>query len=331
MPQWRAWPVEPVFAQHPIRGGFLDPRPAAVYHTGVDVSVRDDRPEPDHPPNRTHTVFALEGGTVWMPEDEEKRACQSRLVHVGRFGYSHVDPIGTVRDGERVEAGQMLGWTCYHHWHMHLSEFSTQGGKRVYVNPLRPAGRLWPYTDTARPSIGALRFYTPANAAWQTVLGALYSAPEGDPLSPRSLRGAVDVRALIGDRQSFEGWMTGRLSLLRTAVSPYEVRVILRRHLGKTISTRLVFRATQLPTDPFNERYAAGTMQNLPVYECRTEQPIRCTGQYWYHVSPSSSAEAWDTTVMADGSYDLCVTALDIAENSARRCAMVTVANHAPV
>jgi hypothetical protein len=46
---WRGWPVLPLKRQHPIRGSFLDPRPdrrrGAIYHEGVDVAVRDDRPE----------------------------------------------------------------------------------------------------------------------------------------------------------------------------------------------------------------------------------------------------------------------------------------------
>ena len=46
---FRGWPVRPHDRQHPIRGSFLDPRPdpalGAVYHTGVDIAVRDDRPE----------------------------------------------------------------------------------------------------------------------------------------------------------------------------------------------------------------------------------------------------------------------------------------------
>jgi len=46
---WRGWPVLPLDRQHPIRGSFLDPRPDAelgsIYHDGIDIAVRDDRPE----------------------------------------------------------------------------------------------------------------------------------------------------------------------------------------------------------------------------------------------------------------------------------------------
>jgi hypothetical protein len=63
---WSGWPVLPLKRQHPIRGSFLDPRPdrrrGAIYHEGVDVAVRDDRPEQGAPPGRTHRVYAVEGG-----------------------------------------------------------------------------------------------------------------------------------------------------------------------------------------------------------------------------------------------------------------------------
>ena len=65
---FRGWPVSPQHQQHPVRGTFLDPRPdpklGAIYHTGVDVAVRDDRPEAGAPAGRTHRVFAIEGGVV---------------------------------------------------------------------------------------------------------------------------------------------------------------------------------------------------------------------------------------------------------------------------
>jgi hypothetical protein len=324
---WRSWPVEPLFEQHPIRGGFLDPRPGGIYHTGVDISVRDDRPEPGHPPGRTHTVYAIEGGTVWMPNDEEERACQDRVVHVGHFGYGHVDPIGTVENGEQVDPGQMLGWTCYHHWHVHLSQFATVGGD-VYVNPLGPASYLWPYVDTATPVIGKIAFYTPATASWLTVQGALTSPPAGIELSREALRGDVDVRALVGDRQSFWGWMKGRLALLRSEISPYEIVVTLRQHLGLPLWSHVLFKADQLPTDDaFANRYAPGTLQNLPAYDCRTSDAISCTGRYWFHAGGTGAMPYWDTTSVRDGAYDLCVTAFDASHNRARRCVAVTVAN----
>lgn len=60
---FRGWPVAPIHEQHPIRGAFQEPRTAG-YHNGIDISVRDDRPEAGAPEGTTHKVFALEGGEV---------------------------------------------------------------------------------------------------------------------------------------------------------------------------------------------------------------------------------------------------------------------------
>ena len=81
---WQGWPVLPLKRQHPIRGSFLDPRPdprrGAIYHTGVDVAVRDDRPERGAPPGRTHRVFAIEGGAV---HDATPSIAKTRWVRPG--------------------------------------------------------------------------------------------------------------------------------------------------------------------------------------------------------------------------------------------------------
>ena len=71
----------------------------AIYHTGVDVAVRDDRRERGAPPNRTHRVFAIEGGAV----RDATPPGRVGLVRVGHFGYGHIDP--TVSAGDVVQAG----------------------------------------------------------------------------------------------------------------------------------------------------------------------------------------------------------------------------------
>ena len=139
---FRGWPVRPHNRQHPVRGSFLDPRPdpdlGAVYHTGVDIAVRDDRPEAGAPRDRTHRVYAIESGVV--EHATPPGVCGN--VRVGHFGYGHVD--ARVAAGDRVRAGQLIGWTCRGWWHLHLTEWAVAGGRRQLVNPLRPAGKLKP-------------------------------------------------------------------------------------------------------------------------------------------------------------------------------------------
>ena len=328
------WPVAPTNWPHPVRGGFLDPRPeqsGPLYHTGVDISVRDDKPERGHPPGRAHRVFAIEGGIVWVPDGVETRSCSTRLVHVGNFGYGHTDPVGTVTAGQHVEAGDPIGWTCSSHWHVHLSEWTFRNGQQVYLNPLRPDGSLHPYVDTAAPAVHAIRFFTPADATWENLFGRLAMPSAGDPLVATALHGLVDVRAFIGDRQSWVGWMRGKLKKLRTEISPYRVHVSVRRLLSpKPEVDRDVFRADDLTPHPFSftQRYAPGTTQNLPAYGCLHDGVISCRGQYWYRVfARPGAAPYWDTTREANGDYTVCVTAWDVSGNRGGRCAAARVVN----
>jgi len=139
---WRGWPVRPHDRQHPIRGSFLDPRPdpelGAIYHDGIDVAVRDDRPERGAPAGRTHRVYAIEGGPVFLATPRGARG----VARIGHFGYGHIDPV--VQMGETVAPGQHIGWTCMGDWHLHLSEFVFTSGPSLVVNPLRPGGKLRP-------------------------------------------------------------------------------------------------------------------------------------------------------------------------------------------
>src|SRR5690349_12568687 len=60
---YHGWPLDPVDQQHPIRASFLDPRKPSEqgnYHIGIDISARDDQPEPGAPAGRSHRVYAIE-------------------------------------------------------------------------------------------------------------------------------------------------------------------------------------------------------------------------------------------------------------------------------
>ena len=117
------------------------PIPSAVhvYHEGMDIAVRDDRPERGAPPGRTHRVYAIEGGPVSFATPRGRRG----TVRIGHFGYGHVDAV--VSTGEIVAPGQHIGWTWEGGWHVHLSEFVFTTGASLVVNPLRPGGKLQPF------------------------------------------------------------------------------------------------------------------------------------------------------------------------------------------
>jgi hypothetical protein len=321
---WRGWPVRPHDRQHPIRGSFLDPRPdpdrGAIYHDGVDVAVRDDRPEPGAPPDRTHRVFAIEGGPVFLATPPGKRG----FVRAGHFGYGHIDPV--VQTGETVTPGQHIGWTCKGDWHVHLSEFVFTAGPPIVVNPLRTGGKVQPYVDTAPPAIREIRFYTPEEPSWtRRPTTSVALLPEaGTRLARDRLAGRVDVRVRVGDPQSFIGWFRD-LPWLAAPHHPFRLAVtIVDLSTNRMVRRREVFRAEQVLDQRAGQHFAPGTEQNLPAGGCmRRHGELSCDGVYWFRLFP----RGWDTTRLADGRYEIRVRAWDVAGNLARADVAVTLAN----
>jgi len=336
---YRGWPVAPRTRQHPVRGSFLDPRPGGVdggdgYHPGVDVSVRDDRPEAGAPAGRPHRVYAVEGGTVWKVwrQPPPKR---EGIVRIGHFGYGHVEPV--VSEGQTVEAGQMIAWTTAGEWHVHLSEWIFPGGdlaRRVAVNPLDRNGKLHPYVDTAPPVIHDVAFFTPASPAWRKPQGVASFPRGGSRLDPAALSGLVDVRARIEDPQSFVGWYRDHPQL-ETSHHPARVHlVVVRLEDGQTILDEDVFRADmtlgsearnagRTPLS-FSNHYAPGTRQNL-----RAKTALRLgrsgRGELWFRLFARPRSPYWNTARVRNGPYRLTVRAWDVAGNRSEESLDVTV------
>jgi hypothetical protein len=322
---WRGWPVLPLKRQHPIRGSFLDPRPdprrGAVYHEGVDVAVRDDRPERGAPAGRTHRVYAIEGGRVL----EATRRGVRGFARIGHFGYGHIDAL--VEPGELIQPGQLIGWTTQGSWHVHLSEFLfTADGRRLVVNPLRRGGKLHPYVDHAHPVIHELRYYTPASPRWGRRPANVAQLPQaGRRLDKRALFGRVDVRVLVSDPQSFIGWFE-EVPQLAAPHHPFRIAVtIVQLSTGRIVRRGDVFRAEQLLDLPTGRHFAPGTEQNLPAAGCLLfHGTVRCDGTYWFRLFPRVY---WDTARLQNGRYRLRVRAWDTAGNAAKADSTVTIRN----
>jgi len=342
------WPVLPLHQQHPIRGSFLDPRPGEVvnggapgYHIGIDISVRDDRPEKGHPPGRTHRVYAIEGGTASIPSGQASARCSDRKVTIGHFQYWHTDTLPAIAEGEQITPGQLIGWTCRRMWHVHLSEVMLVNGRWTYVNPLHslqgPQGpmKLQPYVDTAPPVVRAIAFSTPAMPAWSVVNRAVVSQDAGTPVPADQLHGYVDVRGWIDDPQSYLGWYAVHPELY-APLRPYKVSTsVTDLNTGQVVLARDVFQADGIldapaatPAVPIDIHYAPGTRQNLPARQCRMLQQTDCKGIYWLRLFATPQTGAyWDTRQLPDGPYRIDVTAWDTAGNSAASSVPVTIAN----
>lgn len=333
---YRGWPVAARNRQHPVRASFLDPRTGFSYHHGIDVSVRDDRPEPGAPPGRTHRVYALEGGRVWQVA-RGLGPWKEGIVRLGHFGYGHIEPV--VVEGQRVEPGQMVGWTTEKEWHVHLSEWVFPGGdrsRRVPVNPLSRNGKIRPFADTAPPVISDLTFFTPASPRWRVGQGRAIYSRGGSQLDPARLSGTVDVRARIEDPQPFSGWFRD-VPLLETPHHPARVRLtVVRLEDGRKVVDRDVFTtdvtladdAARVGRDPIpaGDHYAPGTRQNLRANGALTlGRPG--AGELWFRLFARPGGAYWDTTDVRNGPYRLDVTAFDLLGNRAGESVDVVVAN----
>jgi hypothetical protein len=331
---YRGWPVAPRTRQHPVRGSFLDPRAGVegqVYHHGIDISVRDDRPESGAPPGRTHRVFALEGGPVWHMFRSRTR--DEGVVWIGHFGYGHVEPV--VELGQVVQPGQMIAWTTARQWHLHLSEWRFPGGdreRRVPVNPLDRAGKIAPFADASPPEIREVRFFSAETPAWRVGLGRAVFPAAGSPLDPQHLSGQVDVRAWIEDEPSFRGWFRD-VPLLQTAHHPARVHlVVVRLEDGTRVVDRDVFRAdvtlaAQGPRPvPISHHFAPGTRQNLRAKTAlELGRPGR--GELWFRLFARAESPYWDTTRLRNGPYRIRIRAWDVAGNRSDDAVDVAIEN----
>jgi hypothetical protein len=333
------WPVRPIHTQHPVRSSFLDPRApgrSREYHNGIDVGVRDDRPETDAPPGRTHRIYAIESGRAVIPRGQTTAGCANRRVIIGHFEYWHVDTDGVLKSDERVRPGETIGWTCLGLWHLHLSERRVVHGTTTWVNPLRPGGKVAPYVDRLAPTIGAIRFFTPAFAGWSIRGNPLRSPNAGTPIPASQLRGTVDARALVADPQSFRGDFAA-IPRLQPDLHPYRVAISLsRRDDGHLIFSREVFRADVYLTANapgaglpilFDFHYAPGTVQALPARDCLAQPARSCGGRYWLRLFAQTSGAFWDTTEHPDGAYRLEVRAWDALGNRGSAHADVVITN----
>lgn len=325
----RGWPVLPRNVQHPIRGSFIDPRGTddnglSGYHFGIDVNVDDRRPDRGAPAGLSHRVYALDSGVARMPANVTSRRCINRRLDVGHFSYWHVSPV--VPTGAHVRAGQQIGWTCLGAWHVHVSEWQVARGVRMWVNPIHPGSAFAPYTDTAPPQVTGLHFTTAPRVPWRPVK-SLRELDTSTRVPANALRGSVELRANVGDPQSFLGFLRDNPAW-PSAWSPAWLSVEIRSAAGKVVLSRTSFRADQMPQTPYLVHYAPGTIEDDNMQECvGPPQLAVCDGTYWYRPLSRFHEEYWNTRAVPNGAYMVVVRAGDYAGNVGAGRLTVTVKN----
>jgi hypothetical protein len=151
------------------------------------VAVRDDKPEAGAPAGRTHRVFAIEAG--------REEATAKAYAATSASATSATATSMRVKKGDRVKAGQFIGWTTKGSWHVHLTEFFFPATAGAADQPAPPGRKLRPYVDTAPPVIHDVRFFTPATPTWAGESPASRAAAAGQRLDKSRLTGIVDIRA----------------------------------------------------------------------------------------------------------------------------------------
>jgi murein DD-endopeptidase MepM/ murein hydrolase activator NlpD len=281
------YPVKPFHRQHPIRGGFGDPRTVFMapptrrgvyhgsgsfsFHQGVDISAPD-------------------GTAVYPVADGKVMSLNADRVFVStgngsRFEYWHIAPAVTA--GQRVTTGQtVLGRILRGSGHVHLTEVDAG----VVTDPLLP-GHLTPYRDTTKPEVARIQLRTSDDA-----LASM----------PNFIRGSVQMVAEAYDTPAIPvpGQWNGMPitpALITWHLETWNGKVKIRE------TTAWDARVTVPSNSLFWRYYARGTFQNMSVFA-----PHYSWGQPGCFLFRLGTL---DTRRLPDNVYRLVVTAADVRGN----------------
>jgi hypothetical protein len=278
-----AWPVRPFDEQHPVRGGFGDPRTISIesfgtdnvdgkgdfsFHNGVDIAA----------PAGTWVYPVVSGWATVINGDAVRVVAGERV-----FQYRHITPA--LHGPHRVIAGRTpLGRVKWPANHVHLTEIDHW---RV-VNPLL---HLRPYRDNTTPSVTSVSLKT----------------VHGRAVSPYNVSNRILVFADAVDQPSME--VPGVWKGFPVAPALVEAKLIDSR--GTLVWQRVVanFKRTEPAPSRFWQVYAPGTYQNFPVFD--HHYYFQTPGRYRFRITRAPL----DTHRVPDGSYMLDVTVQDLCGN----------------
>lgn len=280
------WPIRPFDRQHPIRGGFGDPRIVSLtlpfgwtgprqtnaysFHNGVDIGAEPGTPV--YPVVSGRVVRANTGQIVVLTADGRS------------FQYYHLTRAAAVQKGRCVVGYRtVLGWIRPGYEHVHLAEIDNH----VVHSPLA-GGHLQPYRDWTRPAATGLY---------------LDDGTLPDKLGGRALGPGDRLSVAAADRPPMP--VSGPWYDLPLAPALVEWRLF---H-GSTRTawhTAVDFRRTQPPPRLFWDIYGAGTYQNCPQFEKHSYPGL--PGRYLFriHLHPDR---------LHPGAYRLAVRVSDVKGN----------------
>jgi Peptidase family M23 len=284
------YPVKPFDRQHPIRGGFGDPRTVfnapptheGVYHgsgsfsfhEGVDISA----------PNGT-AVFPVMDGSVTIVDTAPDH--ERVVVSSGYYAFEYWHISAAVRVGDHVTTGRtVLGHILRGAGHVHLTEID---GGRV-TDPLLP-GHLTPYRDTTTPEVKEIQLTAGDDV---TMPMANFVRGSVQPIVEAYDSAAVPVPGQWHDMPVAPALITWR-------VETWSGKVVLPERTAW--DTRVTIPSNSL----FWRYYARGTYQNMAVF-----------GEHYSWGQPGCflfRLGTLDTRRLHDNVYRLVVTATDIRGN----------------
>ena len=301
-------PVYPTGAVPAIRGGFDDPRGLSHAHFGVDVAAPHDRAK----------VYAVVTGRIWhvRPGGANARFILSPTAELRstRYDYWHVN-LTRVAPGAFVRRGQWIGRVVAGQNHVHLSEWNPVCG---FVDPRRPTGILRDPRNLEAPGMSHLTAFV-ADAAAFGPRGA--GSEDSSPMALDDLHGRVDFRAWVWDmpRHRTTRWPQQPLMVagIRSWIAPPTDDLV------RVSAPIIPFPGGRLiPPQRVDDVYAHGTFR---VNECFTRPLSLCSTRLVVHVG----GRGVDTTLLPNGSYRFCTSAVTIDNVSHHRCWPITIDNPA--
>lgn len=305
------WPIDNTAAEHEIGnsgGEFQEYSNPPYFHRGIDILDTDAPNGPWVRNTRAGTVtLSLPGlgslyngmtmthsdGDVYLYWHLDFNSIQQAVLNAQIAGTTL--PVNS-------QIAQLVTWTACSYHHLHYEVADSTGS-------MDPAFTISPRNDTTAPVIVDI-FFTQNTTSTEFPVNA-----SGDPI----LTGDVDVIAHAYDTQ---------LGAARTGVLEMSYRVNDPSN-GALVKADTTVRFQDIPADTNTTIIYRNTAPFDSVSDyCATED-------YYYVLTNvdgsgtiiSDASGLWDTTTLANGTYDVTVTAADPTTNSVTLTEQVEIAN----